>query len=107
MDRRGGRLRQGLRVLRRAVGHRTPPIRRRVVAPYFRPLRPILMPGSWLEETELLVVDLVELTEKLDHHAVGILVINGDVVADDVADRSPGEPDVVFCRSKSGVVSVE
>src|ERR1700685_3087990 len=39
VDRRGGRLRQGLSVLRRAVGHRTPPVSRRVGATPFPVLR--------------------------------------------------------------------
>ena len=90
----------------RAARHRAPPVRRRIVAPHFRSLRPVLVPGPRLEEAELLVEHLVHVAEKLDHHAVGIVVIDGDVVADDVADRPPGELDVVARQEIAGALDV-
>src|SRR5262249_45587363 len=68
----------------RAVRHRPPPVRRRIVAPHLRSLRPVLVPGARLEKAELLVVHLVHLAEEFDHHAVRTLMIDRDVVTDNV-----------------------
>src|SRR5579872_5164575 len=80
----------------RTVRHRPPPVRRRVVAPHFRTLGPVLMPRPRLEIAELLVVHLIHLAEKLDHHAIRIAVIDRNIMSDDVAERSPGQRDLVL-----------
>src|SRR6476469_7620879 len=73
-----------------------------VVAPYRRPLRPVLVPGPRLEIAELLVMHLVEIGEELDRDAVGILVIDRDVVPDQVADRPPEQLDVLAGEEVAG-----
>src|SRR6185312_16010931 len=73
-----------------------------VVAPDLRPLRPVLVPGPRLEIAELLVVHLVEIGEELDRDAVGILVIDRDVVPDQVADRPPEQLDVLAGEKVAG-----
>src|SRR5262249_12174376 len=90
----------------RAVRHRPPPVRGRVVSPDLGPLRPVLMPGPRLEKAELLVGHLIHFAEKLDHHAVGTLVIDGDVVADNVAQRAPGQLDLVLGEEIAGSLDV-
>jgi hypothetical protein len=81
--------------VRWAATRRTPPVRRRITAPNLRPLRPVLVPGPRFEEAKLLVEYLIHIAEEFDHDPVGIVVINGDVVTDDVADRPPGQLDIV------------
>ena len=90
----------------RTVRHWSPPIRRRIVAPNFWPLRPVLMPWPRLEKAELFVVHLVHFAEKLDHDAVGVPVIDRDIVPDDVAERSPGELDVALGQEIAGAFDV-
>src|SRR6202035_3384437 len=68
------RLGRPMVALRRTARHRSPPVRRRIVAPDFRPLRPVLMPGPRLEEAKVFVMHLIEIGEELDDDAVGILV---------------------------------
>src|SRR6516165_5323147 len=70
-----------------------PIIRRRVVAPDLRPLRAVLVPRPGLEIAELLVEHQIDVGEELDRDAVGILVIDRDVVPDEVADRAPEQLD--------------
>ena len=41
---------------------------------------------------------LVHLAEKFDDDAVGVLVIDRDVMADDVTHRPPGELDLFFAN---------
>src|SRR5689334_5319128 len=43
----------------RAVRHRSPPVRGRIVAPHLWPLGPVLMPRPRLEKAELFVVHLI------------------------------------------------
>src|SRR5204863_4532124 len=90
----------------RTMRHRSPPIRRRIVAPNLWPLRPVLMPRSWLEKAELFVVHLIHFAEELDHDAIGVPVIDRDIVPDDVAERSPGELDIVLGQEIAGTLDV-
>src|SRR5580704_16529736 len=53
------------------------------------------MPGTRLEIAEALVLHLVEFAIELHDLAVGITMINKDIVADDVAARSPDQMIVV------------
>src|SRR5262249_39421093 len=78
------------------VRHRSPPIGGRIVAPYLRPLRPVLVPRPRLEKAELFVVHLIHLAEEFDHHAIGIAVIDCNIVAYYMPQRSPGERDLVL-----------
>ena len=74
--------------LRRA---RSPLVRRRRVRdPVFGPLRVVLMPRSWLEVSEFLARDPVQVAEELDHVPVGVGVVDEHVVPDTV---TPGTPD--------------
>src|SRR5438105_3164072 len=59
--------------------------------PELGPLRRVMMPRPRLEVAELLVLHLVELTEKLDHLLVRIAVIGRDIVAGTMAQRSPDD----------------
>src|SRR6516165_3434888 len=90
----------------RTVRHRSPRIGRRIVAPTLWPLRPVLMPWPRLEKAELFVVHLVHLAEELDHHAVGVPVIDRDIVPDDMAERSPGERDLVLGQKIAGALDI-
>src|SRR4029077_176866 len=83
-----------------------PIIRRRVVAPDLRPLRAVLVPRPRLEIAELLVVHQVEIGEELDRDAVGVLVIDRDVVSDEVADRTPKQLDVLAREEVAGAVDL-
>src|SRR6516165_5976937 len=83
-----------------------PIIRRRVVAPDFRPLRAILVPRSRLEIAELLVEHQVDVGEELDGDAVGVLVIDRDVVPDEMADRTPEQLDVLAREEVAGAVDL-
>src|ERR1700704_4406527 len=85
---------------------RTPIVRGGVVAPDLRPLRPVLMPWPRLEIAELLVVHLVEIGEELDRDAVGILMIDRDVVPDQVTDRAPEQLDVLASEKIAGTVDL-
>src|SRR5262245_23031358 len=85
---------------------RPPIVRRRVVAPHLRPLRAVLMPRPRLEIAELLVVHQVDVGEELDGDAVGILVIDRDVVPDEVPDRTPEQLDVLACEEVAGAVDL-
>src|ERR1700693_2281481 len=78
-----------------ALGAKTPIVAQRVRAPHFRPLRPILVPRPRVEIAQRLVFHLIHLAEKLDAHLVGIAVIDRDIVADDVAARTPDQMEVV------------
>src|SRR3981081_349670 len=80
----------------------SPIVRGGVVAPDLRPLRPVLMPRPRLEITELLVMHLVEIGEELDRDAVGILMIDRDVVPDQVTDRAPEQLDVLASEKIAG-----
>jgi hypothetical protein len=90
--------------VRWAATRRTPPVRRRITAPNLRPLRPVLVPGPRFEEAKLLVEYLIHIAEEFDHDPVGIVVINGDVVTDDVADRPPGSL-ILLRRSHARLMS--
>ena len=83
-----------------------PIIRRRVIAPDLRPLRAVLVPRPRLEIAELLVVHQVEIGEELDRDAVGVLVIDRDVVSDEVADRTPKQLDVLAREEVAGAVDL-
>src|SRR3984885_2246334 len=102
----GRPLRGGAGVAVRIVRHRPPPIRQRVVAPHFGPLRPVLMPWPRFEKAKLLVVHLIEFAEEFDRHAVGVLVIDRDVVPDNVTQRPPGQLDVSFGEEIAGAFDV-
>src|SRR5215472_9489562 len=78
------------------VRHRPPPIGRSVVAPDLGPLRPVLVPRPRLEKAQLLVVHLIHLAEESDYDPVGVSVIDRNVVPDDMAERSPGQRDLVL-----------
>src|ERR1700693_5945974 len=78
-----------------ALGAKTPIVAQRVRAPHFRPLRPVLVPRPRIEIAQRLVLHLVHLAEELDAHLVGVAVIDRDIVADDVATRTPDQMDVV------------
>jgi hypothetical protein len=54
------------------------------------------MPRPRLEKAELFVVHLIHLAEEFDHDAVGIAVIDRNIVPDNVAQRPPGERDLVL-----------
>jgi hypothetical protein len=69
-------------------------------------LRPVLVPWPRLEIAELLVVHDVEIGEELDRDAVGILVVDRDVVADQVADRTPEQLDVLLAEKIAGAVDL-
>src|SRR5262245_53308627 len=84
----------------------SPIVRRRVVAPDLRPLRAILMPRPRLEIAELLVEHQVDVGEELDGDAVGILVIDRDVVPDEVPDRAPEQLDVLAREEVAGTVDL-
>ena len=60
------------------------------------------MPRPRLEKAELFIVHLIHLAEKFDHHAVGVLVIDRNIVPDDMPQRSPGERDLVFGQKIAG-----
>src|SRR6202045_2563587 len=78
-----------------ALGAKTPIVAQRVRPPHFRPLRPVLVPRPRIEIAERLVLHLVHLAEELDAHLVGIAVVDRDIVADDVAARTPDQMDVL------------
>jgi hypothetical protein len=69
-----------------------------------RPLRPILVPRPRLEIAEVLVVHDVEIGEELDRDAVGVLVVDRDIVADQVPDRTPEQLDVLAREKVAGAV---
>src|SRR5262245_9685591 len=81
-----------------------PIIRRRVVAPDLRPLRAVLVPRPRLEIAEILVEHQVDVGEELDRDAVGVLVIDRDVVSAAVADRAPEQLDVLAREEVAGAV---
>jgi hypothetical protein len=60
------------------------------------------VPRPRLEESEILVEHLIHVAEELYCHAVGVLMIDRDVMADDVADRPPSEQDVVARQQIAG-----
>src|SRR5215211_8801602 len=78
------------------VRRRRAPDRRLSRRPYFRPLRLVVMPGTRLEISELLVEHLIELAEELDHVVVVVAVVGGDVVAGAVAQRPPDDRDLLL-----------
>jgi hypothetical protein len=51
-------------------------------------------------------VHLVEIGEELDRDAIGILVIDRDVVPDQVADRSPEQLDVLAGEQVAGAIDL-
>src|SRR5579864_1834840 len=81
-----------------------PIIAQRVRPPYFRPLRPVLVPRPRIEIAERLVLHLVHLAEELDAHLIGVAVIDRDIVADDVAARPPDQMDVVTGERLGGAL---
>src|SRR5262252_3950807 len=98
----------GQRTTSVAPGHFFGPgiVRRRVVAPHLRPLRAVLMPRPRLEIAELLVEHQVDVGEELDGDAVGILVIDRDVVPDEVPDRPPEQLEVLAREEVAGAVDL-
>src|SRR5215217_1846351 len=88
----------------RAERAEAPIAAQRIVRPYLRPLREILMPGTRLEIAELLVTHNVHLGEDFHPLVVGIAVIGGDVVADHMANRAPDDLDVVAREQIAGAL---
>ncbi len=74
--------------------------------PNFRPLRLVLVPGARIEDADLLVQNLVELGEELDHLLVGIAMIDRHVVPGAVPQRSPDDRDAVLRKHVAAVLQV-
>ena len=64
------------------------------------------MPGPPLEKAELFVVHLIHLAEEFDHDAIGILVIDRNIVPNDMPVRSPGERDLVLGQKIAGAFDI-
>src|SRR5262245_54668682 len=86
-------------------GRRAPAGNRAVIlAPDLRPLRTVRVPGTRIEEAELLVQDLIELGEELDHVLIRIAMIDRHVVSGTVAQRSPDDRDAVLREHVAAVL---
>src|SRR5207248_7136759 len=75
-----------------------------ILAPDLGPLRTVRVPGTRIEEAELLVQDLIELGEELDHVLVGIAMIDRHVVSGAVPQRSPDDRDAVLRKHVATVL---
>ena len=64
------------------------------------------MPRPRLEIAELLIEHQVDVGEELDRDAVGVLVIDRDVVPDEVAERAPEQLDVLAREEVAGAVDL-
>src|SRR5262249_25010161 len=84
----------------------TPAVAPRIRPPPLRPLRPVLVPGARVEIAERLVLHQVHLAEELDPYLVGVAVVDGDVVADDVAAGPPHQMDVVAGEPFAGALDL-
>src|SRR5262249_14244252 len=78
----------------------------RVGRPHLRPLREVLVPGPRLEIAEFLVAHDVHLAKKLDTLVVGVAMIGGDVVSDNVPDRPPDQVDAVAGEMVAGTLQL-
>src|SRR5207247_11238930 len=65
----------------------------------------ILVPGTRIEIAEPFVLHKIHFTEELDPHLVGIAVIDGDVVADDMAAGTPHQMNVVLSKPIAGYLN--
>src|SRR5262245_1707183 len=74
--------------------------------PGLRPLRTVAVPGTRLEIAELLVEHQIHAVVELDQMAIGIVVIDRDVMAGPVADRSPENLSAVAAQEVAGLVHV-
>ena len=64
------------------------------------------MPRARVEIAERLVLDLVHLGEDLDPHQILVAVVGRDVVADDVAARTPHQVNLVAREEIAGLVDL-
>src|SRR5262245_5439024 len=75
-------------------------------APHLRPLRLVLVPGARVEDADLLIQNLIQLGEELDHLLIGIAMIDRHVVPRAVAQRPPDDRNAILRKHVTAVLQM-